>query len=137
MNDISPFIPGARVAIVQNNGFNIPTGYRLGIIAKVHKTGNFVLEGSTQQWKPYRPSGYEKYWNAVSTAQSRGRLRIWNEENHQEIETTIENANRAIRFTTACNALDRIAYSDRVTEEMVQQLEVIVTALKPPIKEQP
>ena len=126
----SPFIPGAKVAIIVNNGFEMPISYRAGIVAKVHKNGNFVLEGNLQQWRPYPPGGYQKYWNAITTGTKYVRLIIWNEASEAQIEKQIALADCAKRYVNARKKIDGMPFSELVTEEIVTQLEAIVSALE-------
>lgn len=53
----SPFVAGLEVVVIRNYRFGAGLTYTRGRIAKVHKGGNFRLEGSEQQYRP-RLSGF-------------------------------------------------------------------------------
>ena len=50
-----PFQPGVDVALVARYYYDNSVSYRLAKVAKVYKTGRFVLEGNKRQYKP-RPT---------------------------------------------------------------------------------
>lgn len=54
----SPFIVGAEVAIVSRSNWTSDVTYRKARIANVYKNGNFLIEGSPQQWKPGNGKAY-------------------------------------------------------------------------------
>lgn len=59
----SPFIVGAEVYVDRGEGYAV----KKRKIIKVHKTGNFLLEGSDQQYRPYEQFGVgnTKSWYAI------------------------------------------------------------------------
>jgi hypothetical protein len=126
-----PFQPGAKVAVIVQNGWREPHGYRFAVVAKVLKSGRFTLEGSPQQYRPYGPSGFEKYWHGVATGESNARLRILDAASEPEIAAQNAKADRARRFANACHALDREPFSELVTDEVVAHLEAAVSIIKP------
>ena len=68
-NSESPFKPGVEVAIC---GRRFGGGsWSKGKVGKVYATGNFVLEGDTQQYRPHEPWD-DKEWSATSAARGYG-----------------------------------------------------------------
>jgi hypothetical protein len=61
----TPFVPGAEVALVSRSSWTNDTSYKKVIVEKVYASGNFVLKGSRQQYKPIFHRGE---WEAYSTA---------------------------------------------------------------------
>lgn len=61
----NPFQPGAEVAFVNYPRWGGKITMRRGKVAKVYKSGNFTLEGSTQQYKPCNSAGFG--WRAYAT----------------------------------------------------------------------
>lgn len=68
---------GVKVAVCQDYG---PGYKRYALIDKVHKNGNFTIEGSSQQYRPYSDCG-------IATGQfTRGSVKHVNDTNRAEIE---------------------------------------------------
>lgn len=131
----SPFVPGARVAIDDPGGHLSPVGYKEGTVEKVYKTGHFTLKGSPQRWRVHEPCGHAAYWRASMTGDHRwsraGALRIWDDAADVEIRDAISARSRYDRFTLARDEMARRAVrSWQLTDEMVNQLEAIVAALR-------
>lgn len=129
----SPFIPGARVAILVQNGWRAPASFKRGLVAKVLKSGNFTLEGSPQQWRPYPPSssGWEKWWHANATGASGASLRIWDETTDADITNKNLTAIRHRRFEAAKSVIDREPFSELITDDVVEKMEAVASAIKP------
>lgn len=79
----NPFVPGARVAVYDRYG----DGVREAFVEKVYKNGNFILCGSSQQWRPWRSSYGDQRWSATETKSgyNRSRLDLWNKTTDAEI----------------------------------------------------
>jgi len=131
MNE-SPFQPGAEVAIQIQGGWRAPHSFRLGRVAKVHKNGNFVLEGSPQQWRPYAPSSYEPFWHAGARGAGNGVLWIVDDTTKPKISEQNKRAKRYNRYTNARNVIEREPFSELVTDEVLEKLESVVAIIKPP-----
>jgi len=139
----SPFIPGARVALYTERSHYGPHGYREDFVLKSHKTGRFTLRGDPkQQWSPSRPSGdLKKYWSGTQTGNhgwnGGGSLRLWDEAADEEIKATIAKHARFKKFRKLQAEVERIQFTDLVTQEMVDQFEVVVLGIKPIPKDAP
>ena len=135
MSETSPFIAGARVAIRIGDRYN-KYGYREDFVEKVHKTGRFTLKSNArQQWAPHSPFSINPYWTANQTGDhgwsGGGILRIWDDANDVEITTTINTYRRYHKFQKLYNELHRQTFSDLVTDEVVDQLQIVVLAINP------
>jgi len=78
----SPFVVGAEVVVVSGTWGRHLSPKRK--VAKVHKNGNFLLEGSDRQYRPNKTN-----WNGIYTADRTGRhnfysehVELWDEEKH-------------------------------------------------------
>jgi len=60
-----PFQPGVKVALVRRVGNSV--SYATVEVAKVHKTGRFLLVGGDTQFSPSKPSHEGDIWTAHST----------------------------------------------------------------------
>lgn len=127
----SPFQPGVEVAIQVQGGWRAPHSFKRGRVAKVHKNGNFVLEGSPQQWRPYAPSSYENFWRAGATGSGDGTLWLVNDDTKIKIMEQNQRANRYQRYCKVRNIIDREPFSERVTDEVLDQLEAATSILRP------
>lgn len=129
----SPFQPGVEVAIQVQGGWRAPHSFKRGRVAKVHKNGNFVLEDSPQQWRPYAPSSYENFWRAGATGAGSGVLWIVNDDTKPKIAEQNQRAKR-YRYQRYCKIreiIDREPFSERVTDEVLDQLEAAASVLRP------
>ncbi len=134
----SPFIPGAKVALVsQAGGWHSPQIFIEGTVAKTHKNGNFVLEGSPQQWRPYAPSSYENFWRAGATGNSSRILRIWDETTSEEIERKNARAACFTRFKNAQSIIERAVFCDAITDEIASKLTEVAADISPKKGETP
>lgn len=113
-NPESPFVPGARVAIIGDNGWR-RLRYREGFVDKVYKTGRFTLRGSSQQWRPWKPSNSvlgSDYWTATATGDrgfgDHGRLRIWDAAADAEISAVIAEGERERRIKDIARRFERL-----------------------------
>lgn len=132
----NPFIVGAHVAIQVQGGWRAPVSFKSAVVAKVFKSGNFTLEGSPQQWKPYLPSGYQNYWRAGETGAGNQTLRIWDDTTNAEIVEKNERAVLYRRFEAAKRIIERVEFSvEFVTGEVIEKMEAVAAALKPIPKE--
>jgi hypothetical protein len=118
-----PFVPGLEVAYVQDRwDFSM----KLLKVAKVHKTGRFVVEGDSTQYRPSQRYG-DKAWVALSMGRdswSRGRIELIT----PELLAKAERAKQVSRIHDARKRLERIN-EDAVTAEHVEALERIAAAL--------
>ncbi len=121
---VTPFIPGARVAVERGTWSNIPD-YIEGIVEKVHKNGNFVLRGSKQQWSPWKEGfGDIRRWRARATGEGyrKPQLVLWDSETDKEIQEWIAKAKRDKRYHAIRDQICRMS-SDQFTEIMLDQIE--------------
>jgi hypothetical protein len=137
----SPFVPGARVAIYTGDR-HTAFGYREDYVHKVGKTGRFTLRSDTkQQWRPCKPYSIRAFWTADQTGDhgwsGGGSLRIWDEANDAEITATIARRRRFEKFDKLKMAIGRISFSDLITDELLDQFEIVVLGVKPIPKEKP
>lgn len=121
----SPFVPGARVAVHDRYA----DGYTPGKVAKVYKTGKFILEGSTQQWKPYRHGWGDgtRAWCATETGDSwrHGSLKIWDASTDAEIRTALADKARKDRWYALRKRVEAM-HHDNVTDAMCDALEALL-----------
>lgn len=138
VQDISPFVAGARVAIHSGDHYTA-LGYREDFVLKVHKTGRFTLRSNpAQQWSPSKPWGKSKnYWTGDHGWSGGGTLHIWDDANDAEIRATIDRRSRYEKFAKLKTALERISFSDLVTDELLDQFEIVVLSIKPIPEEKP
>lgn len=64
-----PFQPGVEVALVTYQRYGNGMSFKRAKVAKVHKSGRFVLEGSTQQYRAYRDY-WGNGWEGIATGNS-------------------------------------------------------------------
>lgn len=131
----SPFKAGARVAIHTGDHYSV-MGYREDFVEKVHKTGRFTLKSDPkQQWAPNKPTYLSDHWTASMTGdhgwRGGGRLRIWDDASDAEITDAVNTSRRYHKFTKLCEELRKQRFSDLVTDEIVDQLQIVVLAIKP------
>lgn len=127
-----PFQPGAEVAIQVQHGWREPHSFRRGRVAKVHKNGNFVLEGlAQQQWRPYAPSSYEKFWRAGATGSGGGVLWIVDDTTRDRISEQNKKASRCQRYHKIRRLIDAEPFSDLITDDVLGRLEAAVAMIKP------
>lgn len=136
MSDSSPFVPGARVAVQTERGYYSPIGYREDFVARLHKTGRFTLRSDpAQQWSPSRPFSGCRYWSATQTGDRgwsyRGALRIWDEDADSDIKAEIANRARYDKFSKLQESLRNQKFSELVTDDVLDNLEMVVLAVKP------
>ena len=131
----SPFQPGVEVAIQIQGGWRAPYSFRRGRVAKVHKTGNFTLEGSPQQWRPYAPSTYEPFWRAGARGAGDGVLWIVDDTTKARISEQNLRAKRYKRYCDVRYIIEQEPFSERVTEEVLEKLEAAAAVLRPPKEE--
>ena len=127
----SPFQPGTEVAIQVQGGWRAPYSFKFGRVAKVHKSGNFVLEGSPQQWRPYAPSSFENFWRAGATGSGAGTLWIVDDSTRDRISEQNKKAKRYTRYTKARGIIDQEPFSELVTDEVLEKLEAVIAAIRP------
>jgi hypothetical protein len=129
MSEQSPFVPGARVAIPVGNPYSV-LSYEEDFVYKVHKSGRFTLKGSpTRQWKPFGST-------AIATgdfgwSSPRPTLRIWDDASNAEIMEAIRRSRRYHKFKELRDQLSQVQFSDLVTDEVLDQLQIVVLAVKP------
>jgi hypothetical protein len=130
---VSPFVPGARVAIASTNGWYRPR-YAEAFVEKAHKSGRFTLKGSSQQWRPHEPQGdYRKTWEATQTGDgwSRQSLKIWDASTDAEISAAIAEEKREMRVQAIVKRLDRRDAAQHITEAALDQIEAALFVPSP------
>ena len=132
----SPFKSGTRVAISIGDRYTA-YGYKEDFVEKVHKTGRFTLKSDPkQQWSPSQPWGEsQRYWTASQTGdhgwRGGGHLRIWDDAGDADIRAKINNHLLYHRFAKLQTEFHKLRFSDLVTNEVLDQLEIVVLAIKP------
>jgi hypothetical protein len=115
-----PFVPNARVAIISNSD-----EVKEARVGKLYKSGNFVLEGSTQQYRPYK-GRYDKWWRARPTGEfgysRRESVWIWDEGSDADIHRMIETSKLSRRFNKVRDRFYRMAFNG-VTAEALDAIE--------------
>lgn len=129
---ISPFVPGARVAIEVGGGYSAPMSYKEAFVEKAFKNGRFTLLNSSQQWRPSGPGHYDKYWIASETGHGRDRLRIWDDAADAEILAANAKLERYQKFTKLKREIEYTPFvADLVTDEVLDQFQIVILAIKP------
>lgn len=128
----SPFQPGAEVAIQVQIGWHAPHSFTRGRVAKVHKNGNFTLEGSPRQWRPYAPSTYEPFWRAGARGPNGGVLWIFDDTTKSRISEQNLRAKRYKRYSDVRYIIEHEPFSELVTDEVLEKLETAAAILRPP-----
>lgn len=118
----SPFIAGAQVAVYSVRSWGLPIPVKK-VVAKVHKNGNFVLEGTPEQWKPGKSWGRDR-WQASRTGQSSysQTCEIWAAEHDQ----MLVDAKNADRWFNACAAIDKASRRPPDDASLIDALEDVV-----------
>lgn len=139
MEQSNPFVPGARVAIYIGDRYTAH-GYREDFVHKVGKSGRFTLRSDPkQQWRPSKPYNSKMFWSANQTGDhgwnGGATLRIWDASSDAEITFTIARRRRFEKFDKLKTSLALIFFSDLVTDELLDQFEIVVLGIKPIPKE--
>lgn len=110
------FQPGTKVAI-ERSGYGRWSEWTISTVARVYKNGNFVLEGGTQQWRPFGdtafPAGGDR-WSRVS-------VHIL-ESVKERIANDRAERKRSSRLVAIRNRLDGL-HPDAVTDTMLDAIE--------------
>lgn len=115
-----PFQAGVTVALL-TSGWGKPRPVKR-VVAKVHKNGNFILEGNPEQWKPYGTD-----W-AVRTGRNtwdRDSLQVWTVE-HDEM---LKASDRFIQWRRAVEKITNTKVADP-TPEMISAIQDVVTMIE-------
>jgi hypothetical protein len=101
-----PFQPGVEVAIVSRS-FNGDVSYRKAVVAKVHKNGNFTLEGGEgRQYRPWSTAWINpRQWVGRPTGANRSSAGI--ELLTDELQEQAEATQRRHEFRKLVDRLDR------------------------------
>jgi hypothetical protein len=118
----SPFIPGAKVALRDDNRWSAPA-WQSFEVEKKFKNGRFTLKGRDGQWNAYPPSangyGYgDRCWHAHRAGDSRyrdGTLLIWDESTDAEIKEGFAALAREGRLRQLQAKFERLKYNDVTT----------------------
>jgi hypothetical protein len=125
----SPFVPGARVAIV--TGYDRKT-YTEGFVDRVYKSGNFTLRDyvGRQQWRPVRNSN-----RACCTRKSRWgtHLILWDENVNAEINAAMLSDAVCKRWQGVTNRVMSIHHT-QATDELCNAVETALDACKKGLK---
>ena len=130
MTQESPFIPGARVAIMSSSVYHADV--REAFVDKVHKSGNFTLRGSRQQWRPWGPSTYQTEWRAIETGEgySKRKLVIWDDSTDAKIQEQKAEIKRNQRCHEIRDRVSSLSF-DSVTDAMLDQIKAALPAQSP------
>ncbi len=130
MNDEPhPFQPGVEVALVTRSRYS-GVSYTVEKVEKLHKTGRFVLESSTRQFRPYKRGDQ---WCAGMRSDS------WGTSQEVELITDklkaeVEKTKLEKRFQSAVDRLMRIrnhpSITSRATEKHCEAVERILSDLE-------
>jgi len=124
-----PFQAGVEVALVTRN--NGDTRFTLGRVEKVHKTGRFVIVGSSQQYRAGKDT-YSKMWQGRQSGGSSFYGRTYVELVTDELRQEAANTLRRARFLDTVFTFDkyRRKYAERVTDAQLADLLRILTELQ-------
>ncbi len=135
MTEASPFVVGAKVGVTDGRAVG---GIREDEVAKVYKSGNFVLASEPgQQWRSYqRPNwkfgGEGRVWVASPTgarSYSRRECQFWDEKlAAQRAEKAAEDA-RYRRWLLAQDALGKMRH-DIPSAEFLDKIEAAFASLE-------
>jgi hypothetical protein len=115
----SVFTPGVVVAIVSNSGWGVPRP-RKSKIEKTYKNGNFTLEGSPQQWRPF--TGWAS--KTGGSAYSGEKCEIWAEKHDEMLVLAALHS----RWNAAHDVIVK-ARSKDITLKIVEAAEMLVKTL--------
>lgn len=119
---MNPFVVGARVAV--SHGYD--RGYAEDRVAKVHKSGRFVLtKRSDLQWRPSENVTHDGRWRASGAGQNYGSLLFWNEAADPTIQRANAARDRIALFNDIRYRIDRLSSSD-ITIELLQAIKDIL-----------
>lgn len=125
-----PFQPGVEVAIVKRSDWG-GTSYSCAKVAKVHKTGRFVLEGSNQQYCAQNGMWGDIGWKGHATGgspyQHSRRVELITDKLREEVENT-DRCNRYLRVVEKFD-VRRKNFSKRATDAQIADLERIYAEL--------
>ncbi len=118
--EVSPFVPGARVAIVSGRDWD---HWSEAFVDKVHKTGRFVLRDKTGQWTA-RKGYHDDYWRAHESGRHRHYeyARIWDEQADSEFREINAKQQRRRKQREFSDRLARLHESE-LTDTMLDQIE--------------
>jgi hypothetical protein len=129
MSEQHPFQPGQEVAVVSKGRFGPDASYRFTKVAKVYKNGNFVLEGSPQQYRASRSFYEEKSeWSGSSTGEvwDYVSVRLITDKLREEVAASA----RARRFARVVDDLGgNRGFARRATDTHIADLERILSEL--------
>lgn len=125
-NKAHPFQPGVEVALVDRYQWGGGVSYRTAKVAKVHKTGNFTLDGDTRQ--QYRAHEWDSEWIATKTGGSGYERGPRIEMITDNLIAEARNSNRRAKFRNAVEHLSRLRDAD-VTDEQLAHVEILVAQL--------
>lgn len=118
----SPFQPGTEVWILTHENDGSLTRARESKVAKVYKTGNFVLEGDALQWRNF---GNGRAVRARHTHFSREAVYLPS----PEIEAAVAHSRRLQKAKQAVREMERWlnlrSYASKITDEDANALEAI------------
>lgn len=129
-----PFIVGSEVAIrMSGYGFNSPNYYRLSRVTKVLPSGKFRIDGSDAQWLAFPPrDNWHSSWYAVARGAHSGELVILDDSTRAMVDEKNATYRRYKRYSDVRHLLSKEPFSERVTEEVLQALEMALREIKPP-----
>jgi len=95
-------------------------GYKIYTVTKVHKTGNFVIDGGKQQ---YRQNGYGCGENYLH-------VRPLTDEVEARLKATKEAAERHAAFRLLADKLGRMNWTTPISEDQLERMLALAIELK-------
>lgn len=117
MSERYGFEIGTEVAIFSDDGWHRNGRVEIKRIAKYHKNGNFVVEGSSQQWRP--STGNYAIRTGSSFYRSSCRLLT------PEVRAQAEKSMRMYQWRRAVDVIEKIK-AETVTDEMLAAIKVVL-----------
>ncbi len=125
-----PFKVGVEVAIVSRSRWNKSVSIIPVKVGKINKNGNFVLEGSQQQYRPGK--GFDGEWQAFKTGGSRYdgvRIELITPDLLAEVAQYARNM-RAIKIIDEISDYFSKSRTFDFTDEMLSELDRVATILR-------
>lgn len=116
------FEVGTKVVIRTASSWGDPSYSAAITVAKVYKSGNLVLEGSTQQWKPRSTFGELVAWPTGADMWDRRAVILLNDKTRAEIAEVRARSKRADRLHKIVKRVERMK-PDEITEAALDAIE--------------
>lgn len=101
--------------------YRYTSDFKIYVVEKIHKNGNFTVEGSKQQ---YRPDG-------TRCGDYREVLQLLTDERHTELIAQKEATDRTAAFCRAVDKLHRLNWRVKISQDQLDRTEALVKELCP------